>query len=371
MNFKVIATDGSSRFGVLIFDDFLVETPVFMPVGTYGSVKTIPWEDLKRINYKIILANLYHIYIRPGIDVIKDFGGIKKFFLWDRLFLTDSGGFQIMSLSHKARYSDEGVSFSSYIDGSEVFFSPESVVRMQKDIGVDIGMCLDVCIEYGKSYEEYKYANDLTIRWAIRSFEEAHKVGFYKKLFPIVQGGFYKELREECANQLVKLTPNGIAIGGLSVGEPKELTYDMLSFLNDVIPKDIPRYLMGVGSPLEMIYAVERGIDMFDSVFPTRVARNRLLLTSKGRITITNQKYIYDESPIDEECDCFVCKNYTRAYIRHLFKAEELLALYLASYHNLYFIKNFVAEMRRAIREKRFSEFKKHWESVYASNKVV
>ncbi|HHV98530.1 MAG TPA: tRNA guanosine(34) transglycosylase Tgt [Clostridiaceae bacterium] len=333
------------------------ETPVFMPVGTQGTVKGMSPDELKEIDAQIILGNTYHLYMRPGQDIVREAGGLHKFINWDRPILTDSGGFQVFSLSNLRDIKEDGVIFRSHIDGSKHMFTPEKAVEIQTDLGSDIMMAFDECVPYPCEYEYAKKAMERTTRWAKRC-KEAHKNTEKQALFGIVQGSVYKDLRVQSARDIVKLDFPGYAIGGLSVGEPAEIMYEMLECTVPELPEDKPRYLMGVGSPDYLVEGAIRGIDMFDCVLPTRIGRNGTVMTSRGRVIVRDAAYARDFTNLDPECDCYVCRNFTRAYIRHLFKANELLGLRLATWHNLYFLINLMKKVRQAIMEDRLGDFR-------------
>ena len=341
-----------ARLGRLTLSHGEVETPVFMPVGTQATVKTLTPEELYEIGIGIILANTYHLYLRPGEELVAKAGGLHSFMNWKRNILTDSGGFQVFSLSKLRKISDEGVEFQSHIDGSRHFLSPEKVMDIEQKLGADIAMCFDECAPYPCSYEEAELAVERTTLWAKRC-REVHRHQ-EQALFGIVQGNIFPDLRARSAEELVKLDFPGYAVGGLSVGEPKENMYEILEFLHPLLPADKPRYLMGVGEPEDLIEGVKRGIDMFDCVVPTRLARHGTAYTYSGKITVRNAAFKEDFLPIDTRCDCYVCRNYSRAYLRHLIKAEEILAHRLLSYHNVYFLVNLMARIRNAIREGEF-----------------
>jgi len=333
------------------------ETPVFMPVGTQGTVKGMSPDELKEIDAHIILGNTYHLYMRPGQEIVREAGGLHKFINWDRPILTDSGGFQVFSLSSLRDIKEDGVIFRSHIDGSRHMFTPEKAVEIQNDLGSDIMMAFDECVPYPCEYEYAKKAMERTTRWAKRC-KEAHKNTEKQALFGIVQGSVYKDLRVQSARDIVKLDFPGYAIGGLSVGEPGEIMYEMLECTVPELPEDKPRYLMGVGSPDYLVEGAIRGIDMFDCVLPTRIGRNGTVMTSRGRVIVRDAAYARDFTSLDPECDCYVCRNFTRAYIRHLFKANELLGLRLATWHNLYFLINLMKKVRQAIMEDRLGDFR-------------
>ena len=343
----------------------IIETPVFMPVGTQATVKAMTPEELKdMVGAQIILSNTYHLYLRPGDELVRDAGGLHKFMNWDRAILTDCGGFQVFSLSDLRNITEEGVMFKSHLDGSKHFLSPEKSISIQNNLGSDIMMAFDECCPYPSTYEYTKDSMERTTRWAKRS-KEAHKNPDKQGLFGIVQGGMFKDLREESAKQLVDLDFPGYAVGGLSVGEPAELMYDILSYTTPFLPEDKPRYLMGVGTPDYLIEAVLRGIDMCDCVLPTRIARNGTALTSHGKLVVRNSTYERDWSPLDSECDCYTCKNFTRAYIRHLIKCGEILGARLLSIHNLRFLVHLMENVRKAIEEDRLTEFRNDFYSKY------
>ena len=336
-----------ARRGRLHTPHGVIETPVFMPVGTQASVKTMTPEELKDCGAQIILSNTYHLHIRPGEALVEKAGGLHRFMNWDRPILTDSGGFQVFSLADLRKVEERGVQFRSHLDGSKMFIGPEESIAIQQALGSDIMMQFDECSAYPCDYSRAKDAMYRTIRWLERCMKAwTHE---HQALFGIVQGAFYGDLRIECAREMAKLDLPGFGIGGLSVGEPKEIMYDMLDRMMPFMPQNKPRYLMGVGSPDCLIEGVLRGVDMFDCVLATRVARNGTVFTHDGRLVVRNAKYAEDFAPLDADCDCYTCKNYTRAYIRHLFKAGEILALRLNSIHNVYFLTKMMEEMRAAI----------------------
>jgi queuine tRNA-ribosyltransferase len=341
-----------------------IDTPVFMPVGTQATVKAMTPEELKDIGARIILGNTYHLYLRPGHRLVAAAGGLHRFMNWDRAILTDSGGFQVFSLSDLRRIEQEGVYFRSHIDGSMHFISPEKAVEIQNYLGSDIMMAFDECPPYPCQYEYAKNSMEITTRWAERCLK-AHKRQDKQALFGIVQGSVYADLRRESAKQITSLDFPGYGIGGLSVGEPKEVMYSMLDETVPLLPTDRPRYLMGVGSPDCLIEGVMRGIDMFDCVLQTRIARNGTAMTKKGKVVVRNAVYAEDFTPLDPECDCYTCRNYTRAYIRHLLKADEILGLRLTTYHNLYFTIKLMSEIRQAIMQDRLPEFREQFFSEY------
>lgn len=323
------------------------DTPIFMPVGTQASVKTLAPEELKEMGAGIILSNNYHLFLRPGSKLVKEAGGLHKFMNWDRAILTDSGGFQVFSLGDLRKISEEGVTFRSHIDGSKKFLSPEIATQSQMDLGADIIMAFDECVPYPADFKYTRESMELTLRWAQRCKDTMTNPN--QGLFGIVQGGMYKDLRIECANRLVDMDFPGYAVGGLSVGEPKELMYEMLDITLEHLPQNKARYLMGVGTPDCLVEGVMRGIDMFDCVYPTRVARNGTAMTWNGRLVIKNAQYEHDFHPIDEHCNCYTCRNYSRAYIRHLVRVNEIFGLRLLTIHNLHFLIDFMRQMRQSI----------------------
>ena len=335
-----------------------IETPVFMPVGTAATVKAMRPEEVKELGAEIILSNTYHLYLRPGHEIVREAGGLHKFMNWDRAILTDSGGFQVFSLGDLRKIKEEGVYFRSHIDGSKHFFSPEKSMEVQNALGSDIIMAFDECAPYPADRKYVKDSLERTVRWLDRC-KEAHKNTEQQALFGIMQGGMYKDLRYESAMQIVERDLPGYSIGGLSVGEPKDIMYEVLDDCVEYLPKNKPRYLMGVGSPDCLFEGVERGIDMFDCVLPTRIARNGTAMTSVGRISIKNACHERDFTPLDPNCDCYTCRNYSKAYLRHLFKADEMLSSMLLSTHNLHFLVNMMGNIRKAIEEDRFLEYKK------------
>lgn len=359
-----------ARAGEITTPHGKIKTPVFMPVGTQATVKAMTPEELLDIGAEIILGNTYHLYLRPNDELIARYGGLHEFMHWDKPILTDSGGFQVFSLGDLRKITEVGVKFSSHIDGSKHFLSPEKSISIQNNLGSDIAMVLDECPP-GTSSEEYLIPSiERTTRWAKRSID-AHSKKDKQGLFAIVQGGIYEHLREKSLNELLEMDKDfsGYAIGGLAVGETREDMYRILDYIVEKCPENKPRYLMGVGEPIDMLEAVESGIDMMDCVQPTRIGRHGTVFTKYGRLVIKNKKYEEDKTPIDDTCDCYVCKNYTRGYIRHLFKAEEILGQRLATYHNLYFLIKLMNDSRTAILEERFKEFKDNFMKDYLSNK--
>ena len=362
--------DGNARAGVIETPHGKIETPVFMPVGTQATVKAMTKEELEEINSQIILGNTYHLYLNPGDDLVDDFGGLHKFMRWDRPILTDSGGFQVFSLGSLRRIKEEGVHFRSHLDGSKHFLSPEKSISIQNNLGSDIMMVLDECPP-GMSSREYLIPSiERTTRWAKRCID-ANKNKDRQGLFAIVQGGIYEDLRDKSFEELSQYDEDfaGYALGGLAVGEPREDMYRILEYITPKLPENKPRYLMGVGEPLDMLEAVESGIDMMDCVQPTRIGRHGTVFTKYGRLVIKNKVYELDDRPLDEGCDCYACKNYTRGYIRHLFKAKEILGQRLATYHNLHFLIKLMNNSREAIKEGRFKEFKDEFIKNYAQGK--
>ena len=337
-----------------------IETPVFMPVGTAATVKAMRPEDVKDLGAEIILSNTYHLYLRPGHEIVREAGGLHKFMNWDRPILTDSGGFQVFSLGAIRKITEEGVKFRSHIDGSPHMLTPEKSIEIQQALGSDIMMAFDECPPYPADRTYVKNSLERTTRW-LKRCKEAHTEPEKQSLFGIMQGGMYKDLRYQSAMEIVDLDLPGYAIGGLSVGEPREIMYEVLDYCTDYLPQDKARYVMGVGTPDHLFEGVERGVDMFDCVLPTRLARNGGAMTSHGRISIKNKKFERDFTPLDHECDCYVCRNYSRAYLRHLFKANEILSSMLLSHHNLYFLVHTMQNIRKAIEEDRFSEYKREF----------
>ena len=362
--------DDNARAGVIETPHGKIETPVFMPVGTQATVKAMTKEELEEINSQIILGNTYHLYLNPGDDLVDDFGGLHKFMRWDRPILTDSGGFQVFSLGSLRRIKEEGVHFRSHLDGSKHFLSPEKSISIQNNLGSDIMMVLDECPP-GMSSREYLIPSiERTTRWAKRCID-ANKNKDRQGLFAIVQGGIYEDLRDKSFEELSRYDEDfaGYALGGLAVGEPREDMYRILEYITPKLPENKPRYLMGVGEPLDMLEAVESGIDMMDCVQPTRIGRHGTVFTKYGRLVIKNKVYELDDRPLDEGCDCYACRNYTRGYIRHLFKAKEILGQRLATYHNLNFLIKLMNDSREAIKEGRFKEFKDEFIKNYTQGK--
>lgn len=363
LRFEVLARSGNARRGRLELPHGTVETPVFMPVGTQATVKAMAPGELKELGASIILSNTYHLYLRPGQEIIREAGGLHAFMNWDRPILTDSGGFQVMSLSSLRKIEEEGVWFRSHHDGSKHLFTPEKVVEIQETLGSDIMMVLDECPPYPADYSYVKQSLQRTTRWAARckKAQTRHDLS----LFGIVQGGMYRDLRTQSVEEIVALDFPGYAIGGLSVGEPLDLMYEMLDHTTPLLPADKPRYLMGVGSPNELFAAVASGVDMFDCVLPTRQARHGKVFTRTGEINMRNARYAKDFGPIDPECECRVCRQFTRAYIRHLLRANEILGVRLTTWHNLHFLLQLMEEMRTAIEEDRFASFWREFRARY------
>lgn len=367
MEFDILrsAGPGGARAGLIRTTNGTAQTPAFMTVGTQGTVKALSPRELKEAGVEIVLGNTYHLYLRPGPETIENAGGLARFMSWDGLTLTDSGGFQIFSMTDLTRIGRDGVTFRSHLDGSEHFLSPEKVIEIQGKIGADIIMVLDECTGYPLSYDRARKSAELTIDWAERSrrvFDEA-ALGKKQAIFGIVQGSTYEALRRRCAEALTDIGFDGYAIGGLAVGEPKSAMLDIVSVSAELLPAGSPRYLMGVGFPEDIVECVARGIDMFDCVMPTRNARNGSLFTSRGKVVVKNAAYANDTSPIDPECDCYTCKNFSKAYLRHLFNAGELLAPNLATLHNVTYYQKLMREIRKAIMDSRFFEWRDSFRS--------
>lgn len=356
-----------ARLGIVHTPHGSFETPIFMPVGTLATVKTMSPEDLKAMGAGIILSNTYHLWLRPGHEIVKKAGGLHKFMNWDRPILTDSGGFQVFSLSDLRRIEEEGVHFRNHLNGDKLFLSPEKAMDIQNALGSDIMMAFDECPPYPAEYDYLKRSVERTSRWAERCLE-AHSRPQDQGLFGIVQGGEFEDLRRQSAADLVSMDFPGYAVGGLSVGEPKDVMNRVLEFTTPYLPTDKPRYLMGVGSPDSLIDGAIRGIDMFDCVLPTRIARNGTVMTSHGRLVVKNAKYAHDFGPLDDNCDCYACRNYSRAYIRHLIKADEIFGIHLTSYHNLYFLLHLMQQVRQAIMDDNLLEFREAFFESYGFN---
>ena len=416
--FKIVSTDGNTRLGQIQTQRGIINTPAFIPVGTNATVKAMNQDEMKELGAEIILANTYHLYLRPGHEAIKELGGLHKFMNWHGPILTDSGGFQVFSLSPLRKITGEGVEFRSHLDGSTHFLTPELVMEIQTVLGADIAMAFDECAPYPASREYALNSLELTTKWAKRCFEVRNKVvknpplppfvkgginmddvfaegradeGVFAKergllnpplkkgdlggfseinqaLFAIVQGGMYNDLRKQSAEQLIERDFDGYAIGGLSVGEPKELMYEVINFTTPLLPDNKPRYLMGVGDLIDVLEAVGAGIDMFDCVMPTRNARNGTLFTSTGRISIKREEFKTDSSTLDLDCRCYTCCNYSRAYLRHLFMSREILSMRLNTLHNLHFYLDFFKRMRKAIQDERFEDFRKEQMVILQNN---
>lgn len=357
MQFEVITKEKRARRGRITFPSgYVVNTPAFMPVGTYGSVKALTPEEVKDTGAEIILSNTFHLMLRPGVEIIKAHGGLHRFMQWPGPILTDSGGFQVFSLCALRKISEEGVSFKSPIDGADVFLSPEKSMQIQRDLGSDIVMAFDECTKFPSTHDEARISMELSMDWAKRS-KVTH--GDSKNaLFGIIQGGIYPDLRDRSLKELLTIGFDGYAIGGLAVGEPKPEMFKILDHLTSQMPEDKPRYLMGVGTPEDLIEAVSHGVDMFDCVLPTRNARNGHLFTSQGIVRIRNSAYKNDLTPLDPNCDCYTCKNYTRAYLHHLDKCQEILGLRLNTMHNLYFYQKLMRNLRWALEQGKLSRLK-------------
>ncbi|MGG3820937.1 tRNA guanosine(34) transglycosylase Tgt [Geobacillus thermodenitrificans] len=370
IRFELIKTcrQTGARLGILHTPHGSFETPMFMPVGTLATVKTLSPEELKEMGAGVILSNTYHLWLRPGHDIVAEAGGLHAFMNWDRGILTDSGGFQVFSLSEFRRIEEEGVYFRNHLNGDKLFLSPEKATEIQNALGADIIMAFDECPPYPATYDYMKRSVERTSRWAERCLK-AHRRSNEQGLFGIVQGGEYEDLRRQSARDLVSLDFPGYAVGGLSVGEPKDVMNRVLEFTTPLLPADKPRYLMGVGSPDSLIDGAIRGIDMFDCVLPTRIGRNGTVMTSEGRVVIKNAQYARDFTPLDPNCDCYTCRNYTRAYIRHLIKCDETFGIRLTSYHNVYFLIKLMEQVRQAIREDRLADFREEFFERYGFNK--
>ena len=356
MEFKLIAQDGEARLGKIKTKHGVIQTPVFMPVGTYGAVKSLSPDDLEKINFEIILGNTYHLWLRPGQEIIEAHKGLHKFINWNKSILTDSGGFQVWSLGKMRKISPEGVTFKSPINGDNCFLSPEKSMAIQKKLNSDIAMIFDECTPYPATFEEAEKSMVLSKNWAYRSKEAF--MGSKNALFGIVQGGMHEELRLNSLKTLTEINFDGYAIGGLSVGEPKDEMHKVVNFIAPKMPKNKPRYLMGVGTPEDLINSIDKGVDMFDCVMPTRNARNGWLFTRYGDIKIKNAQYRDDLQPIDANCNCYTCKNFSRAYLHHLYKIGEMLGSRLNTIHNLFFYRQMMIEIREAIQKKSFQTYK-------------
>lgn len=354
------SSECNARLGKLYTPHGVIETPIFMPVGTKATVKTMTPEEVEKLGAQIILANTYHLYLKPGHKLVEEAGGLHKFMNWNKPILTDSGGFQVFSLGKLRKITEEGVQFRSHIDGSKHMLTPEKSIEIQNSLGSDIMMAFDECAPYPSTWEYIKQSMERTSRWAKRC-KEYHQDWDRQGIFGIVQGGMYKDLREESVKAITDLDFPGYAIGGLSVGEPLDLMCEILDFTTPMLPKDKPRYLMGVGTPDYLFESVIRGVDMADCVLPTRIARNGTTLTSHGKLVIRNAKYAKDFGPLDPECDCYTCRNYSRAYIRHLFNVNEILGSRLATIHNLYFLIKLMKNIREAIKDDRLLEYREEF----------
>jgi queuine tRNA-ribosyltransferase len=394
IDFKIFATDGNARLGQITTQRGVINTPAFMPVGTNGAVKAMNPDEMKKLGAEVLLSNTYHLYLRPGHDIIKDVGGLHRFMKWDGPILTDSGGFQVFSLSQLRKIKNDGVEFRSHIDGSLHFLTPELVMKIQGALGSDIAMVFDECTPYPADREYTLNSLKLTTQWAKRCKEARDKIirpdagaglcacpgqpqggapaskgeANHQSLFGIVQGGIYKDLRKQSTEQLIEIGFDGYALGGLSVGEPKEEMYEMVNYTTQLLPQDRPRYLMGIGDLLDVLEAVAAGIDMFDCVMPTRNARNGTLFTSLGRISIKREEFKRDPGPLDPNCNCYTCKHYSRAFLRHMFMSREILSMRLNTVHNIHFFLEFFRKMREAIGNGAFEDFRKKWMLVLKSN---
>lgn len=381
--YRLIKTDNNARLGQIHTQRGIINTPAFIPVGTSGAVKSMSVEEMKDIGAEILLSNTYHLYLRPGHEIIKNLGGLHRFMNWDGPILTDSGGFQVFSLSPFRDISEEGVTFRSHLDGSSHFLTPELAMEIQGALGSDIAMAFDECTPYPATREYTLRSLQLTTKWAERCLKTRNtppppplaKGGIIQALFAIVQGGVYKDLRRQSAEELVNLPAgqagmdfDGYALGGLSVGEPKSLMYDMVNFTVPLLPEEKTRYLMGIGDLNDVLEAVSAGIDIFDCVMPTRNARNGTLFTSRGRISIKREEFKHDPSPLDPDCNCYTCRNYSKAYLRHLFMSREILSMRLNTYHNLHFYLEFFRKMREAIKKEEFNTFRKEQTEILKDN---
>ncbi|NLD19261.1 MAG: tRNA guanosine(34) transglycosylase Tgt [Clostridiales bacterium] len=366
VTYELIKTDTKTkaRRGRVTTAHGVIETPVFMPVGTAATVKAMRPEQVKELGAEIILSNTYHLYLRPGHEVVRAAGGLHKFMNWDKSILTDSGGFQVFSLDKMRKISEEGVEFRSHIDGSKHMISPEKSMEIQNALGSDIIMAFDECAPYPADKAYVEQSMKRTTRW-LKRCKEYHTNTEQQSLFGIMQGGVYKDLRRQSAEEIVELDLPGYGVGGLSVGEPKEIMYEVLDDCLDYMPKDKPRYLMGVGSPDCLFEGVERGVDMFDCVLPTRIARHGMAMTSRGRVNIKNAAYEKEFTPLDPNCDCYTCRNYSKAYLRHLFKCDEILSSMLMTNHNLHFLVGTMKNIRRSLDKGRFIEYKKEFYDSY------
>ncbi|MFA5345097.1 MAG: tRNA guanosine(34) transglycosylase Tgt [Candidatus Omnitrophota bacterium] len=366
--FELIKQDKNSgaRLGKITTEHGVINTPVFMPVGTHATIKGLYPKDVVDAGAEIMLSNTYHLFLRPGMEIIRKSGGLHKFMAWDRPILTDSGGYQVFSLALLRKLSDKGVEFQSHIDGFKHFLTPEDVIDIQQVLGSDIMMPLDECVHYPCTKDQAEVAMQRTLNWAKRSFKhknehKKHSPAKKQFLFGIVQGATYEDLRSECARELTDIDFDGFSIGGVSVGEPSDLIYNILDYTAKLLPQDKPRYAMGIGYPQDIIEAVQRGVDMFDCVVPTRYGRNGTAFTSTGKIVIKNAPFAEDFRPLDDKCGCYCCRNFSRAYLRHLFNAQEMLGLTLLSLHNVYFFLDLMRKIRKAIADNSFGEFKREF----------
>ena len=364
---KKVDKNCRARLGRITTPHGSFDTPVFMAVGTQGTVKTLVKEELEEIGSNIILGNTYHLWCQPGNDIVREAGGLHKFMNWDRSILTDSGGYQVFSLAKLRDITEDGVTFKHHKSGAKLFLSPELSMKIQNDLGSDIMMCFDECPPYPSTREYMEKSVERTIRWAHRCYE-AHANKDTQGLFGIIQGGIYPDIRKHCVEELTKIPFDGYSIGGTAVGEPKELQNEVLDYTLPLLPSDKPRYLMGVGSPGAILDAIERGIDMFDCVLPTRIARHGTAMTTHGRLLLKNKEFERDFTPVDDRCDCYCCRHYTKAYIRHLLKANEILAYRLLSIHNINFLLRLTEGAREAIKEDRFLEYKEQVYKEYGLN---
>lgn len=366
---KHICRQTGARYGILHTPHGDFETPIFMPVGTKATVKTLSPEEIEKVSDGLILGNTYHLWLQPGDELIAKHGGIRGFMKWDHALLTDSGGFQVFSLAKIRKITEEGVNFRHHKSGAPLFMSPEKSIEIQNNLGADIIMSFDECPPFHADYDYMKNSVERTIRWAQRG-RDAHKNPDTQALFGIVQGGPFKDLREYCFKELDKIGFDGYSIGGLAVGESKKEMYDVLDFVRNILPADKPRYLMGVGSPDDLVVGSMYGVDMFDCVAPTRIARHGTALTFSGKVLIKNNRYYEDFGPLDKECDCYVCKKFSRSYIHHLIKAEEILGMRLLTYHNLYFLKTLMKRVREAIQNDRLKDFQEEFFQKFGYNKL-
>ena len=367
LEIKHICKQTGARYGILHTPHGDVEVPMFMPVGTLATVKALSPEEVKQCGAGVILANTYHLSLRPGADVVKAAGGVQKFMNYNGPMLTDSGGFQVFSLADNRKITEEGVTFKNHLNGAKCFYSPESVIELEEKIGADIIMSFDECPPWPVTHHYMEESVERTLRWAKRGKEAQTRDD--QALFGIVQGGEFKDLRKHCAEELVKMDFDGYSIGGTSIGEPKDVMFEMVSYSVPYLPEDKPRYLMGVGSIDYILEGIAMGVDMFDCVLPTRIARHGALMTSKGRVNIRDAKYEHDFSPLDEDCDCYTCKSYTKAYLRHLYKCDETLGKRLLSIHNIRFLIHMMEEARTAIKEDRFGDFKDEFIKKYGDKR--